>query len=80
MPAVLKNIWAYLSAGDLDIEYQQCLDEGKDVAPLKAEFDRVKALDLTQCEHQPAAEALLARTAALPASAPPAPRRPPCRR
>ena len=66
MPEKLNIYWLQIDAGALDTEWKQCTDEGKDVSPLAAEFERVKALDLEDPANQPAAEALLDRTAALP--------------
>lgn len=61
-----KRIWLYISQTDLDTERRQCEEEGKDLAPLADEFARVAALDLEDLAHQPAAQHLLDRTAALP--------------
>ncbi len=62
----MNHMWMYVSAGDLDVEWRQCVEEGKDVEPLREEFARVRALDLTDPANQPPAEALLDRTLALP--------------
>ncbi|NQU75603.1 MAG: ADP-ribosylglycohydrolase family protein [Planctomycetes bacterium] len=66
MARPLNILWIYVSEGDLAVERQQCIDEGKDISPLVDEFDRLAALDLMDRANQPAAAALLARTAALP--------------
>lgn len=62
----MKHVWLYISNSDLETERLQCEQEGKDVAPLTDEFARVGALDLEDPANQPAAQALLDRTAALP--------------
>ncbi|MBI3910261.1 MAG: ADP-ribosylglycohydrolase family protein [Armatimonadetes bacterium] len=62
----MKHIWLYLRRSDLDTERRQCKEEGKDLAPVVEEFERVAALDLEDPRYQPAAQALLDRTAALP--------------
>lgn len=61
-----NRIWLYISKTDLETERRQCEQEGKDLAPLAEEFARVEALDLEDPAHQPAAQQLLDRTAALP--------------
>jgi hypothetical protein len=38
--------WMTITAKDLDIELAQCIDEGKDVEPLRAEFARLQQADL----------------------------------
>jgi len=62
----MKHIWLYISKTDLLTERCQCAEEGKDLAPLEEEFARVEALDLEDLSNQPAAQALLDRTASLP--------------
>lgn len=65
----LKQIWLYISPTDLETERRQCLEEGKDLAPLEEEFARVAALDLenpSDTAAQAAAVALLDQTLALP--------------
>lgn len=64
--ADFKRIWLYISNTDLDTERRQCEEEGKDLAPVEEEWARVAALDLDDAAHQPAAQALLDRTIALP--------------
>src|SRR6185503_16066551 len=64
MPA--PRIWLYISKTDLETERRQCLEEGKDLAPLEDEFARVAALDLEDPADQPAAQALLDASYALP--------------
>jgi len=61
--------WMSISRNDLKIERAQCLDEGKDVSPLEAEF---QALDVPEVETdaklQARAGKLLDRTLRLPVS------------
>ena len=65
--SLAKNeIWLYLSKTDIETERRQCEDEGREIASLKEEFERVLALDLEDLSNQPAAEALLDRTIRLP--------------
>jgi ADP-ribosylglycohydrolase len=59
-------LWLYISKTDLETERRQCAEEGKDLSPLAEVFARVEALDLEDLANQPAAQALLDRTAALP--------------
>ncbi len=66
MPA--PRIWLYISKTDLETERRQCLEEGKDLSPLEDEFARVAGLDLEDLANQPAAQALLDATYALPIS------------
>ena len=65
----MKHIWLYISRTDLETERRQCEEEGKDLTPLLPEFERVLALDLEDPAHQPAAQALLDQTVALPTRA-----------
>jgi hypothetical protein len=58
--------WLLLTPGDLDIEWQQATDEGRDVSSVADEFTALRALDLTVEAHQQRAEALLDRIQALP--------------
>jgi ADP-ribosylglycohydrolase len=62
----LRHIWLYISKTDLQTERRQCLEEGKDLAPLEEVFALMEALDLEDPANQTAAQALLDRTAALP--------------
>lgn len=62
----MKEIWLYLSRTDIETERQQCEEEGRDIEPLAGEFERVLALELEDPANQPAAQALLDRTVALP--------------
>lgn len=66
MSSFWNHRWLYISRTDLDIEWKQCVEEGKDPAPLEAEFARVRALDLEDRRNQPAAQTLLDKAAALP--------------
>jgi ADP-ribosylglycohydrolase len=63
----MKHIWLYISQQDLYTEREQCLDEGKEIAPLQQEFD---ALDRPEVADDPKlqaqAEALLDKTLFLP--------------
>ncbi len=61
--------WMQITAGDLETEQRQCAEEGKDPAPLAAEFTALAALELTGDAQQTAAEALLDRSFALPVRA-----------
>jgi hypothetical protein len=72
-PKDWKHAWLYISRDDLDIEWRQCGDEGKEIERLSvghdlraAEFERVKALDLEVPANQREAQALLDQTAGLP--------------
>jgi ADP-ribosylglycohydrolase len=65
----MKHIWLYLSKTDLQTERLQCVQEGKELEPEEEEFARVEVLDLENLADQPAAQALLDRTAALPVRA-----------
>ena len=38
-----KDIWLYISVGDLKTELEQCKDEGKDLTKLQGEFDALMA-------------------------------------
>lgn len=62
----MQHRWLYISNTDLETERRQCTEESRDLAPLEEEFARVSALDLEDPRNQPAAQALLDRTAALP--------------
>jgi hypothetical protein len=64
----MPHIWLYISKTDLDTERRQCREEGKDLSLLEEDFARVEALDLEDPANQPAVQALLDRTAALPVS------------
>ncbi|MGC8669034.1 MAG: ADP-ribosylglycohydrolase family protein [Chthonomonadales bacterium] len=64
--ALLKHVWLYLSNLDIETERLQCLQEGRDLATLEADFERLAALDLEDPQNQPAAQALLDATARLP--------------
>lgn len=66
MPDNWNHAWLYISRNDLEIEWQQGEQEGREMASLTAEFDRVRALDLEDLSQQPAAAALLDKVAALP--------------
>jgi len=61
-----NRIWLYISKTDLETERRQCLQEGKDLSPVEEEFQRLAAVDLEDAVNQPAAQALLDRTIALP--------------
>lgn len=65
----MKHIWLSISKTDLQTERRQCLEEGKDLAPLEEELARVEALDLEDPASQAAAQELLDRTLALPVRA-----------
>src|SRR4030042_4769269 len=58
--------WLYISKDDLETERLQCLQEGKDLTPLLAEFGRVKSLNLKDQGNQSAAQGLLDETISLP--------------
>jgi len=71
MPTISRRNWAdqpwvMLTQDDLETERRQCREEGKDLAPLEAEFAALAALDLTVEAHQQRTEALLDATQALP--------------
>src|ERR1035437_9434094 len=38
--------WMYIKKGDLQVELDQCKDEGKDLSKLQEEFDALMAADL----------------------------------
>ena len=65
-----RNIWAWIDCGDIAVERQQCLDEGKDISSLKVEFDRLEKTDMYSPEAQKAAGELLDKTAVLPCADP----------
>jgi ADP-ribosylglycohydrolase len=58
--------WLYISRYDLETERIQCLQEGKDLTPLLAEFGRVKKLNLKDQVNQSVAQGLLDKTISLP--------------
>ncbi len=58
--------WLFLTRTDLSIELQQAADEGRDMSPLRDEFDKVMALDLSDDLAQRRAELLLDRVQNLP--------------
>jgi hypothetical protein len=60
------HLWLYISKDDLQSERLQCAQEGKDLTSLEDEFRIVEALDLTNPVNQPAAQALLDASIALP--------------
>jgi len=61
----MRYLWLSLSKEDLQTEYLQCCQEGKDLSSLKLEFRRVEALDLDDPKNQSAACALLDKTISL---------------
>jgi len=61
-----RHTWLYVGAGDLEIEWAQSEQEGKDLKPLADEFERLRKLDLDDPANQAEAQALLDRTAKLP--------------
>ena len=63
---MFKHTWLYLSKIEIETERRQCEEEGRDLTSATEEFERVLALDLEDPASQPAAEALLDRTIALP--------------
>lgn len=60
------QLWNQVSKDDLAIEREQCVDEGRDIAPVQPEFDALLAADLTEPEAQERACAFLDRTQELP--------------
>ncbi len=58
--------WMLPNRGDLAVEREQCLDEGKDLSSIEAEFDALAAMDESHPEFLVRAEALLDATVALP--------------
>ncbi len=62
----MKHIWLYISKGDLETEWRQCEEEGRDLSGVEAEFAEVMGLDLEDLANQPAAEELLDKTIELP--------------
>lgn len=62
----MKHQWLYLSKIDIQTERLQCEQEGRDLSSVEDEFARVLSLDLEDEANQPAAEALLDKTIALP--------------
>lgn len=62
----MKHIWLYLSHSDIEVERQQCTEEGRDLSSVEDEFERVLSLDLEEPGNQPAAQALLDETIKLP--------------
>jgi ADP-ribosylglycohydrolase len=54
-----RQPWLLIDQGMLDIEKQQCLDEGREFGRLEAEFVALKALDLAVEANQRRAEAFL---------------------
>jgi hypothetical protein len=63
---VFKHTWLYLTNTDIETERRQCEEEGRDLTSVEEDFARVQALDLNDLSNQPAAQALLDRTIALP--------------
>ena len=55
----MKLQWLYLSKTDIETERLQCREEGRDIAALESEFERVLALDLEDLANQGAAQSLL---------------------
>ncbi len=62
----MKHQWLYLSKTDIETERLQCREEGRDIAALEPEFDRVLALDLEDLCNQGAAQNLLDATIQAP--------------
>ncbi|MEK6796228.1 MAG: ADP-ribosylglycohydrolase family protein [Spirochaetota bacterium] len=59
--------WITITNGDLRVEREQCIDEGKDIASVEKEFDALSSLDLdNDMSLQARAEVLLDKTIALP--------------
>ena len=58
--------WLLITQNDLEIERQQCLEEGRDLSSLEAEFAAVQGLDLGIEGNLQRAEALLDQTIELP--------------
>ncbi len=58
--------WMLINLGDLQTERLQATEEGRDLAPVAAEFEALAGLDLAVEEHQQRAEALLDRIQTLP--------------
>jgi hypothetical protein len=61
-----RQRWVLLAQGDLDIEHQQAVEEGRDISSVEKEFDAIKSLDLTIESNQQRAEALLDKIQTLP--------------
>lgn len=61
----MKHTWLYLSKQDIETERRQCEEEGRDLASVQEEFDRVLQLDIDNPANQPA-QALLDKTISLP--------------
>lgn len=64
-----QHPWTLIESVDLEIERRQCVEEGKDVSALDAEFTALIASDLSHEANQQRAEALLDRTLLLPTMA-----------
>ncbi len=62
----MNQWWLYISKDDIQSERLQCEQEGKDISGLAWAFKRVEEMDLTQAASQPAAQALLDATIAIP--------------
>jgi ADP-ribosylglycohydrolase len=62
----MKHMWLYLSRNDIEVEHQQCEEEGRDLSSVEDEFAKVLSLDLEDLSNQAAAQALLDKTIELP--------------
>ena len=54
---MFRHVWMYPSNGEVEVEKQQCEDEGKDITPYLNRFAKVAALDLEDPTNWPAAVA-----------------------
>jgi len=66
MAETVRQAWITITGANLEIEKAQCADEGKDLAPVADEFERLAGVDLAEPTNQRAAEALLDETIRLP--------------
>jgi hypothetical protein len=66
----MKHVWLWWTKGDVDTEWRQAQDEGRDLRAAEAEYRRLQAADTAvDAAFQEAVNALLDRTDALPVKA-----------
>ena len=66
MTEVFNTPWLALKLEEVEVEWRQCVEEGKDIEPLRERLEEVRAQDLKTFAGQQAALAFLDATKAVP--------------